>query len=156
MPAPAGVTALIFGMETPRRALRPLHDQRHQRRIERLVNQFAVTFPEITYDVLWTSRTRNAQAFVWDGRKSVRLYGGLARHAGISIAAIAWILAHETGHHLGGFPFDPHFPWISSEGRADDWATTVGLEAVFGRRLAFRYARVGWREANQLVCRLPR
>jgi len=151
MPVLVGAIALIFGTATPQRLLRPVHDERHRRRVEHLVNQFAVTFPEISYDVLWASRTRNAQAFVWDGRKSVRLYGGIARHAGISIATIAWILAHETGHHLGGYPYHPHFPWISSESRADDWATSVGLETVFGGRLALRYARVGRREANQLI-----
>jgi peptidase M48-like protein len=142
---------LNLGIATPQRLLRPLHDGRHQRRIERLVNRFAVTFPEIAYDVLWTSRTRNAQAFVWDGRKSVRLYGGLARHAGISVAAIAWILAHETGHHLGGLPSDPFFPWISSEDGANHWAVSFGLKRVFGQRLARRYAHLGRREANQLA-----
>jgi hypothetical protein len=138
-------------MATPQRLLRPLHDERHQWRIERLVNRFAATFPEISYDILWTSRTRNAQAFVWDGRKSVRLYGGLARHAGISVAAIAWILAHETGHHLGGLPRDPFFPWISSEDSANRWAVSFGLKKVFGLRLARRYTDFGRREANRLA-----
>jgi len=148
----SGSNRLIFGTSTQRRNLRGVDDQRHRRRIECVVDRFATAYPEIAYDVLWSSRTCNAQAFVWDDVRRVRLYGGLARHAKISIAAIAWVLAHETGHHLGGFPFDPHFPWISSEDRADEWANTIGLKAVFGKRLALRYAGFGRREASRLVC----
>jgi hypothetical protein len=140
-------------MATSRRLLRSVHDLRHRQRIERVVSSFAIAFPEIIYDVLWPSVTRNAQAFIWDGRKSVRLYGGLARHKRISIAAIAWILAHETGHHFGGLPRDPHFPWISSDDGADHWAASVGLKKVFGPRLARRYAGFGRREADRIVFR---
>ena len=146
------MTVLIFGIATPQRFLRSSQDTRHRARLERLVNRFAAAFPEIAYDVLWLSPTCNAQAFVWEGRMSVRLYGGLARHKEISSAAIAWILAHETGHHLGGFPFDPHFPWISSEERANEWAASVGLETVFGSRLGSQFARSGRREASHLIC----
>ena len=144
---------MILGMATSRGLLRPIHDERHRQRIGRVVSRFAAAFPDITYDVLWPSATRNAQAFVWDGKKSVRLYGGLARHNRISVAAIAWILAHETGHHLGGLPCDPHFPWISSDDSANRWAASFGLKKVFGQRLARRYADLGRREADRVGCR---
>jgi hypothetical protein len=42
------------------------------------------------------------------------------------------MLAHETGHHLGGPPYDPGMPWISWQGQADYWAANEGMKRVFG------------------------
>lgn len=140
---------MILGSSASMRLLRPVGDVRHRARVERIVGRFAAVYRSIEYDVLWASPTRNAQAFVLDGRKHVRLYGGLARHRRATIGAVAWVMAHETGHHLGGTPFDPHYPWLSSEKRADEWAATRGLEAVFGEMLALRYATIGRREATR-------
>lgn len=142
---------MILGNRTANSLLRRLSDKRMHHRIEAVVQRFRAAFPRIEYDILWSSRTCNAQAFVLDGRKHVRLYGGLARHREISVAGIAWVLAHETGHHLGGPPWHPHFPWISSEERANAWATAIGLPKVFGRRLAGRYCKFGRREATRAV-----
>lgn len=141
---------VLLGKSTPNRLLSRLSDGR-RRRVEGVVQQFRNAFPEIEYDILWSSRTCNAQAFVDEGGRRVRLYGGLARHKKVSIAAIAWVVAHETGHHLGGPPFHPRFPWISAEQRADAWAASVGLPRVFGRRLARRYTTFGRGEASRAV-----
>ena len=54
------------------------------------------------------------------------------------------MLAHETGHHLGGPPYDPAMPWISWQGQADYWAAKVAMPMVFGtraRQMTFRGAR---------------
>jgi hypothetical protein len=142
---------MILGSSTSKRLLRPLRDTRHRRRVERLVGRFAETFRVIDYEILWTAPTCNAQAFLLDGRRCVRLYGGLARHRRLSIAAVAWVMAHETGHHLGGRPADPHYFWLSSETRADEWAATRGLRRVFGEPLARRYATLGRREATRIA-----
>ncbi len=142
---------MILGSVTPKRHLRSLQDLRHRTRIERIVGRFAARFPAIWFDILWTSPTCNAQAFLLDGRQRVRLYGGLARHRRLSIAGIAWVMAHEAGHHLGGPPLHPHYFWLSSEERADEWAATRGLQAVFGRSLGRRYATVGRREAMKVA-----
>lgn len=88
-----------------------------------------------------------------DGRRHVRLYGGLARHRRLSVAGIAWVLAHETGHHLGGPPAHSHYFWLSSEERADEWAAIEGLKAAFGNSLGRRYATVGQREARRIARR---
>jgi hypothetical protein len=90
-----------------------------------------VAFPDIIYDMNWTSDTVNAQAFVLADRCWVRLYGGLARHKRIGVAGLAFALAHETGHHLGGPPHHPIYFWLSSEERASTWALEVGLAHVF-------------------------
>lgn len=142
---------LIFCRKTAQRNLWALEDGRNRRRVDGVVGRFASAFPSITYDVLWSSRTRNAQAFVSDGRRHVRLYGGLARHKGVSVAALVWVLAHETGHHLAGSPFDAHFPWISSEERANEWAASEGLKMVFGKEAGARYARRGRQDAFRLM-----
>lgn len=123
---------------------------RHRRRIEHIVAAFAKAYPDIEYDVYWDSRSLNAQAFLWEGKLRVRLYGGLALHRDISIAGVAWILAHETGHHLGGPPFHLLQPHLSAEETADAWAAHHGLSRVFGRRRACRYANHGRREVRKL------
>lgn len=141
---------MLLGKPTPIRLMSPPSDAL-KHRVEGVVEQFRKAFPEIDYDILWSSRTCNAQAFVEEGQKRVRLYGGLARHRAMSVAGIAWVLAHETGHHLAGRPFHAQFSWISSEERADEWAASVGLPKAFGGRLAKRYASLGRREALRSV-----
>lgn len=140
-----------LGKSTANKNLRPRVDARLRSRVEGIVLKFQVKFPDIYYDTLWSSRSCNAQAYISNGKKCVRLYGGFVRHRKASTAAIAWVVAHETGHHLGGAPCHPYLPWISSEERADAWAIEVGLPLVFGPRLARRYCELGRREALHLV-----
>ena len=128
--------------------LRPLHDARNRRRVGLIVSAFHETYPTIRYDVFWDSRTVNAQAFVWEGRRCVRLYGGLARHRALTSAGLAWVLLHETGHHLGGPPFHDMQPQLSSEERADMWAAERGMTNIFGARRGARYEIAGRREIS--------
>jgi hypothetical protein len=54
------------------------------------------------------------------------------------------ILAHETGHHLGGPPSDPDLRYLTWQGQADYWAAKEGMPRVFGdnaRRITLRGAR---------------
>jgi hypothetical protein len=109
----------------------------------RLLDQFSQAFPEVIYELLWESPTVNAQAWLSSARY-VRVYGGLARHPEITRSGLSLMLAHETGHHLGGPPYDPDMPWISWQGQADYWAASEGMKRVFGlnaRNLTMRGAR---------------
>jgi hypothetical protein len=103
-----------------------------RRMIERLLARFRRAYPELTYSVAWQSRTINAQAWLGRQRRQVTLYGGLARHRGFGREGLAFVLAHETGHHLAGPPFDQHLPWLSSESRASEWAVVECLPVLFG------------------------
>jgi hypothetical protein len=47
---------------------------------------------------------------------------------------LALMLAHETGHHLGGLPRDPAMPWLTWQGQADYWAASVGMPQIWGAR----------------------
>ena len=132
-----------LGSRTPEHLLRPASDTDVRRNIEVVLQKFRLVFTSISYDVLWQSRTWNAQAFVTDGLRCVRLYGGLARHVKVTQGAIAWVLAHETGHHLGGPPQHPDFSWISSEERANAWAREIGLPRIFGETIARNYSTIG-------------
>jgi hypothetical protein len=106
--------------------------QQRRRVVSDLLDRFGREFPEITYELLWGSGTINAQAWRLGSIRYVRVYGGLIRHPKMTRPGLALMLAHETGHHLGGPPYDPGMPWISWQGQADYWAASVGMKRVFG------------------------
>ena len=119
--------------------------QQHRRRVvSELFKRFHQAFPEVTYELLWESPTVNAQAWRLGSAQYVRVYGGLVRHRAISKYGLALMLAHETGHHLGGLPRDPDLRWPTWQGQADYWAASEGMPKVFGRharRLTLRGAK---------------
>jgi hypothetical protein len=114
-----------------------------RRRANALIERFRTHFPNIYYDLYWETRLMNAQAYFGESGRSVRLYGGLGRHRHVGVAGIAYALAHETGHHLGGPPHHEFYTTISSEERANEWAEEIGLPAVFGDRVASCFVRKG-------------
>jgi hypothetical protein len=99
-----------------------------------LIARFSTAFPQIEYDLLWESASVNAQAWRLGMKRAVRVYGGVARHRRIGISGLAVMLAHETGHHLGGFPRDPDMPWMTWQGQADYWGARVAMPVIFGSR----------------------
>lgn len=112
-------------------------------RAEALLERFRARFPAIFYDIYWETRLMNAQAYIGGKGRSVRLYGGLGRHREVGVEGVAFALAHETGHHLGGQPHHEFYTTISSEERANEWAVETGLPHVFGDEVARRYAKRG-------------
>jgi hypothetical protein len=109
--------------------------QQHRRRVvSELFRKFHHAFPEVTYELLWESPTVNAQAWRLGSAQYVRVYGGLVRHPAITKYGLALMLAHETGHHLGGLPRDPAMPWLTWQGQADYWAASVGMPQIWGGR----------------------
>ena len=99
-----------------------------------LLALFGMTFPDITYDLLWESPTINAQAWLVGRVRHVSVYGGLVRHSAITRSGLALTIAHETGHHLGGLPRDPDMIWITWQGQADYWAARTAMPLVFGSK----------------------
>jgi hypothetical protein len=99
-----------------------------------LLDRFGRTFAGINYQLLWESSTINSQAWRLGSELYVTVYGGLIRHPKITTAGLGLIVAHETGHHLGGLPFDPDLPWLTWQGQADYWAAAIGMNKVFGPR----------------------
>ncbi len=112
-------------------------------RANALLERFRRRFPEIFYDAYWETRLMNAQAYIGERGRCVRLFGGLGRHRQIGVEGIAFALAHETGHHLGGLPHHQFYTTISSEERANEWAEETGLPLVFGKKVAQRYIDCG-------------
>jgi hypothetical protein len=113
----------------------------------RLIDQFAGIFGEIEYDLFWDSSIINAQAWRLGSRQRVTIYGGLVRHPAITASGVALMLAHETGHHLGGPPLDPDLRWPTWQGQADYWAASQGMPKVFGQEAA----RLTLRGAKQIA-----
>jgi hypothetical protein len=113
------------------------------RRATGLLERFRACFPDIYFDMFWETRLMNAQAYIGEKGRSVRLYGGLGRHREVGVEGIAFALAHEVGHHLGGEPHHEFYNTISSEERASEWAEEDGLPIVFGDAAARRYTCCG-------------
>lgn len=108
--------------------------QRRRRVVLDLLGKFGRAFPEITYDLLWESPSVNAQAWRLGSARHVWVYGGLVRHRTITKYGLALMLAHETGHHLGGLPRDPAMPWMTWQGQADYWAASIAMPIIWGPR----------------------
>src|ERR1700682_2119819 len=113
----------------------------------RLIERFASTYSAIEYDLFWESSIINAQAWRLGSRRRVTIYGGVVRHPAITASGIAVMLAHETGHHLGGPSLDPDLRWPSWQGQADFWAASTGMPQVFGGEAT----RLTLRGAKQIV-----
>jgi hypothetical protein len=82
----------------------------------------------------WESPTVNAGTWREGKFWKIILYGGMARHKEMTKDALALVLCHEIGHHLGGAPkkiFNNISHWSSTEGQADYWATLKCLRRVF-------------------------
>jgi hypothetical protein len=133
----------IFDDIIPRAEVWPVEAAWPRRRAEALIARFRASFPNIHYDIYWETRLMNAQAYIGEHGRSVRLYGGLGRHREVGVEGVAFALAHETGHHLGGPPHHQFYTTISSEERANEWAEETGLPLVFGEAVARRYVRRG-------------
>lgn len=106
--------------------------QRRKKCAESLLDRFGQAFPEVTYELFWDSPTVNAQAWRLGSARYVRVYGGLTRHPAVTKCGLALIVAHETGHHLGGPPYDLAMPWLTWQGQADYWAASRGMPLVWG------------------------
>jgi hypothetical protein len=109
------------------------HEARRLLMLE-LIDRFSEAFPEICYELIWSSLSTNAQAWRFGSQRYIRIYGGLARREELTRNGLALLLAHETGHHLGGPLYDPAIPCLSWQGQADYWAAAVGMQRVFGAR----------------------
>lgn len=133
----------IFDDIAAREAIWPVEAAWPVRRAHALIVRFGARFPAIHYEIYWETRLMNAQAYIGEKGRSVRLYGGLGRHREVGVEGIAFALAHETGHHLGGPPHHPAYTMISSEERANQWAEETGLPLVFGEVVARRFVRRG-------------
>jgi len=137
---------VIFDDLIPKKDVWPAESHWPRRRADALIKRYQQAFPEIYYDLFWETRVLNAQAFITGRGRCVRLYGGLGRHRKVGIEGLAFALAHETGHHVGGPPRHHYYASLSSEGRASEWALSGGLAIVFGSVVAKRYAYYGLRQ----------
>lgn len=83
---------------------------------------------------MWSSEVVNAGTYK-DGKEWViRMYGGLARHQAITKDALALVVCHEIGHHIGGAPkktIDNKTHWATTEGQADYFATLKCLRRIW-------------------------
>ncbi len=78
---------------------------------------------ELSYYLDWGNTRVNAVTGRYGKEWRITILGGLARHKLMTKDGYVLTLCHELGHHLGGAPLDPKFPWAaSSEGQADYFA----------------------------------
>ncbi|MDA8793301.1 hypothetical protein N9N67_08645 [Bacteriovoracaceae bacterium] len=78
----------------------------------------------------WTDGTVNAYAKRSGKTYEVHMFGGLARHETITPDALALVVCHEIGHHIGGAP-KKGARWASNEGQADYWSSLKCLRKAW-------------------------
>ena len=78
----------------------------------------------------WDDGTVNAYAKRTGNIYEVHMFGGLARHATVTLDALALVMCHEIGHHIGGAPKKGAM-WASNEGQSDYWASLKCLRKVW-------------------------
>jgi hypothetical protein len=86
----------------------------------------------------WSDGTVNAYASQSGKEWRVAMFGGLARHQTITKDAMALVICHEIGHHIGGAPKKGGsgwggvgMSWASNEGQADYFATLKCLRKTW-------------------------
>ena len=100
--------------------------------VAKLIERFSQQFPQISYQLVASPMLINAQALVLCGRRIVKLYGGLAFHSLVDVDALAFVLLHETGHHLAGGARLPWNPFLACECQADVWARAQAVSEASG------------------------
>jgi hypothetical protein len=106
---------------------------RRERQLVGLLRSLGRQFPTILYELVPSPELLNAQALVLIGRRVVKLYGGLAFHPRLEMNTIAFVLLHETGHHLAAGSRLPWNPFLACECQADQWALRNGAVAGIGQ-----------------------
>lgn len=82
----------------------------------------------------WSDGTVNAYASQSGKTYKVAMFGGLARHATITKDAMALVVCHEIGHHIGGAPKKGGSAgggWWGGAGGASSWASNEGQADYF-------------------------
>lgn len=97
----------------------------------------------LVVDRNWDDGTVNAYASQTGKTWKVAMFGGLARHETITKDAMALVVCHEIGHHIGGAPKKggsngggwwggaSGVAWASNEGQADYFATLKCLRKAW-------------------------
>lgn len=66
-----------------------------------------------------------------DGRWTVEVFGGYARHRLATLDSLYFIICHELGHHLGEtIYYADEYSWASGEGQADYYSTTKCMRHI--------------------------
>jgi hypothetical protein len=90
-------------------------------------------FRSIEFGIFDNISAINAQACISNGVRRVNVCGGLAYHPAIKHDALAFVLLHETGHHLSNACRMRWFPELACDCAADHWAITEGREIIAQR-----------------------
>jgi hypothetical protein len=98
--------------------------------VEALISEFRAAFADIEYEVDTKTRIVNAQAFLLNGRRFVRLYGGLVLHPLTNDDALVFALLHETGHHASRGRRFAGDPGLACDCLADKWALGPGARTL--------------------------
>lgn len=94
------------------------------------VEAHGVTF---NVDSNWEDSTVNAYASQYDSTWTVSMFGGLARRSEVTPDGFAFVVCHEVGHHVGGYPFYSGENWAAAEGQADYFATHTCLRQIWAQ-----------------------
>ena len=77
----------------------------------------------------YSDSTVNAYASQDGTTWTVAMFGGLAKRPEVTHDGFAMVIAHEVGHHVGGWPYVQD--WASNEGNSDYFATLAAARNLW-------------------------
>jgi hypothetical protein len=94
--------------------------------LKRLFGIAGELFPHIEFRIEEALFSFHAQAYVFGGRQTVSLLGGLAFHMHLQKDGLLLTILHEIGHHVAPGPRLTRIDVLSCDCAADRWAVTEG------------------------------
>jgi hypothetical protein len=88
---------------------------------------------KLEFNIEWANDDMSAFATrTANNEYMINVYGGMARAPGMTKDAMALVLCHELGHHIGGAPKTTLYEgWPSAEGQADYFAASKCMKRYY-------------------------
>lgn len=88
---------------------------------------------KLVFNIDWANDEMSAFATrTANSEYMINVYGGMARAPGMTKDAMALVLCHELGHHIGGAPKTTLYEgWPSAEGQADYFAASKCMKRYY-------------------------
>lgn len=117
--------------EARSKTLKPADDMVAFNVVDGLRDRCSFLYPDVQIVFYPYSNVVNSFATKVGERRYITVLGGLTRNKFLGEEGLSLVFAHEIGHHYGGAPQSPDWPWSSCEGQADYWAAAEVMKKIW-------------------------